>query len=353
MKIMSLVGARPQYVKEAALNQVFKKHKIKEILVDSGQHYDYNMAGAFFKTLGISKPQYNLGVGSGKHGEMTGKIMTEFEKVAEKERPDIILVFGDTNTTLAGALVAAKLKIKLGHIEAGLRSVPKDMPEQINRVVTDHVSDFLFAPSKHSIENLKKEGITKNVYFSGDTTYDVFLKMKSKFNLKMNDKLKLEENSYVVVTLHRDYNVDNKIKLKNILEDLNEINKENKIVFPMHPRTRKRIETFQLSKYIKELLILEPLEYFDLMGLVSKSFKVVTDSGGLQKEAYFSGKHGVTIRPDTEWPELIESGNNLLCNENNLLKQFHKVRNTHIKKGVYGNGDSGEKIVKILLKQRF
>jgi len=352
MKIMSLVGARPQYVKETALNQVFKKHKIKEILVDSGQHYDYNMAGAFFKTLGISNPQYNLGVGSGKHGEMTGKIMTEFEKVAEKENPDVILVFGDTNTTLAGALVAAKLKIKLGHVEAGLRSVPKDMPEQINRVVTDHISDLLFTPSLHANANLKKEGITKGVYFTGDTTYDVFLKMKGKFNLKMNEKLKLEENSYVVVTLHRDYNVDNKIKLRKILINLNEINKENKIVFPMHPRTRKRIETFKLSKYIENLLILEPLEYFDLMGLVSKCYKVVTDSGGLQKEAYFSGKHGITIRPDTEWHELIESGNNLLCNENNLLKQFYKTRDTHVKRGIYGDGNSGEKIVKILLKQK-
>lgn len=350
MKVMSLVGARPQYVKEAALNPVFRKHKIKEILVNSGQHYDYNMAGAFFKTLGITKPDYNLKVGSGKHGEMTGKIMTEFEKVAEREKPDIILVFGDTNTTLAGALVAAKLKIKLGHVEAGLRSVPKDMPEQINRVVTDHVADLLFAPSAHTIENLKNEGITKGVYFTGDVMYNLFLKMRDKFNLGMNEKLGLDEDSYVVVTLHRDYNVDIKTKLKKILIALNEINNEKKIVFPMHPRTRKRIKNFQLSKYTKDLLIIDPIEYHDLMGLVTKSHKVITDSGGLQKEAYFSNKHSLTLRPDTEWPELLESGNNLLCDENNILRQFHKIKTVHIRKGIYGNGDAGEKIAKILLR---
>jgi UDP-N-acetylglucosamine 2-epimerase (non-hydrolysing) len=350
MKVMSLVGARPQYVKEAALNSVFRNHRIKEILVNSGQHYDYNMAGVFFKTLGISKPDYNLKVGSGKHGEMTGKIMTEFEKVAEKERPDLILVFGDTNTTLAGALVAAKLKIKLGHVEAGLRSIPKDMPEQINRVVTDHVADLLFAPSVHNIDNLKKEGITKGVYFTGDVMYDIFLKMRNKFNLKINEKLKLEEDSYVVVTLHRDYNVDIKAKLKRILIALNEINNEKRIVFPMHPRTKKRIENFRLSQYTKDLLVLEPLEYLDLMGLVAKSYRVITDSGGLQKEAYFSNKHGLTLMPDCGWPELIESGNNLLCDESNILRKFHKANKVHIKKGIYGNGDAGEKIAKIILK---
>jgi UDP-N-acetylglucosamine 2-epimerase len=350
MKVLSLVGARPQYVKEAVLNHEFRKRKIRKILVNSGQHYDFNMAGSFFKTLDISKPDYNLKVGSGKHGEMTGKIMTEFEKVVEIEKPDLIIVYGDTNTTLAGALVAAKMKVKLAHVEAGLRSEPKNMPEEINRVLTDRVADLLFAPSKGNVINLKREGITKGVYFTGDVMYDLFLQMRHKFNSNINEKFKLKPNSYIVVTLHRDYNVDFKVKLKKILSALKEINKTKTIVFTMHPRTKKRIHDFGLTKYLNNMVILEPLEYLDLMGLVSKCDRVITDSGGLQKEAYFAGKTGLILMPDSGWPELIESKNNLLCDENNLERQFKKPAKKHTLKGVYGNGDAGKKIVDILLR---
>ena len=351
MKIISLIGNRPQFIKEAVLCEEFKKNNINEIIVNSGQHYDYNMADVFFKSLNIKKPKYNLNVGSGKHGEMTGKIMIEFEKVLEKEKPDLVLVYGDTNTTLAGAIVAAKMKIKIAHVEAGIRMIPKTMPEEINRILTDRISDFLFCPSKKSVENLKKEGITKNVFFTGDILYDLFLKMKNEFNLTTFKKLKLTSNKYILTTLHRDYNVDNKEKLEKILKQLNLINKNIPIVFPLHPRTKKRIDDFNLNKYIKDLIITEPLDYLDLMGLLINCKSVITDSGGLQKESYFANKNGYILMPDAGWTELIDNKYNFLCNEKNLFQkvsQKHKVPNT---KNIYGNGSAGKSIINFILKK--
>lgn len=350
MKIISLIGNRPQFIKEAILCQEFKKNNINEIIVNSGQHYDYNMADIFFKSLNINKPKYNLQVGSGKHGEMTGKIMTEFEKVLEIEKPDLVLVYGDTNTTLAGALVAAKMKIKIAHIEAGIRMVPKDMPEEINRVLTDRISDFLFCPSQKSIQNLKKEGITKNVFFTGDVLYDLFLKMKSKFSLNTFKKLKLIPNKYILSTLHRDYNVDNKEKLEKILKQLNLINKKIPIVFSVHPRTKKRIEDFKLNRYIENLIITEPLDYLDLMGLLINCKSIITDSGGLQKESYFAGKIGFILMPDAGWTELIDNKYNFLCDENNLYDHVSQDHQTPNIKNIYGNGKSGKKITNIVKK---
>jgi len=348
MKIISLIGNRPQFIKEAVLCEEFKKNNINEIIVNSGQHYDYNMADVFFKSLNIKKPKYNLNVGSGKHGGMTGKIMIEFEKVLEKEKPDLVLIYGDTNTTLAGAIVAAKMKIKIAHVEAGIRMIPKNMPEEINRVLTDRISDFLFCPSKKSVENLKKEGIAKNVFFTGDILYDLFLKMKNEFNLTTFKKLKLTPNKFILATLHRDYNVDNKEKLEKILKQLNLINKNIPIVFSLHPRTKKRIDDFNLNKYIKDLTITEPLDYLDLMGLLINCKSVITDSGGLQKESYFAGKTGYILMPDAGWTELIDYKYNFLCDENNL---FQKVSQKHIFPNIsnlYGNGKTGQKIVDIL-----
>lgn len=348
MKVLSLVGARPQYIKEAVLNHEFRKRNVKEVLVNSGQHYDFNMADVFFKSLDIKEPDYNLRVGSGKHGEMTGKIMIEFEKVAEQEKPDVIIVYGDTNTTLAGAIVAAKLKIRLAHVEAGLRMRPKDMPEEINRVLTDRTSSLLFAPSQIAVENLKKEGIIEGVYFTGDVTYDLFLKMKPHFKYELIDKYKLKENRYIVVTLHRDFNVDYKEKLEKILVSLEQLNKKIRLVFPLHPRTKKRIAEFGLEGHLKDITVTEPLDYLELIGLVSRSLKVITDSGGLQKEAYFAGKPGLILMPDTAWIELVESGCNLLCNEQNLLKNAFTSFGGRMIEGIYGDGTAGEKIVNIL-----
>ena len=350
MKVVSLIGARPQFIKEAVLNKEFKKRNIEEIIVNSGQHYDYNMADIFFKTLGIDAPDYNLEVGSGLHGEMTAKIMIEFEKLMLDIKPDVILVYGDTNTTLAGALVGAKLKIDVAHVEAGIRMLPKDMPEEINRVLTDRIATYLFCPTKGSVENLKKEGITEGVHFTGDVTYDLYLEMKDKFDYSLFEELDLEEGGYSVVTIHRDYNVDDKKKLKKILESLNEVGKDSRVVFPMHPRTKKMIEKFNLGSMIQDLDILEPIDYLSLMGLIVKSKNVITDSGGLQRESYYAQKPAFLLMPDPAWHELVEEGMNFLCTPDNLLDTIEEEKEYKYISGIQGEGDAGERIVKILLE---
>jgi len=281
-------------------------------LVHSGQHYDYDMSDVFFKVLKIREPDYNLGVGSGSHGEMTGRTMIAFEQVVMKEKPDVILVYGDTDTTVAGALVGAKLKIPVAHVEAGIRQEPHTMPEEINRKVTDHVSDLLFAPSQLAVENLTREGVTKGVYFVGDVMYDLFLKMKPHFDYSVIDELSLQEGNYVVVTIHRDFNTDDPIRLKWILDGLRELSKQLRVVFPMHPRTKKRIQQFGFEDALEGVDVIQPLDYLKLMGLVMHSAFVITDSGGLQKETYFCGKRALVVMPDTGWRELVEVGWNVL-----------------------------------------
>ena len=351
VKLISLIGARPQIIKEAILNQELEKEGIEEILVHSGQHYDFNMSDVFFKVLNIKKVSYNLGIGSGTHAEMTGKTMIEFEKVVLKERPDIILVYGDTNTTLAGALVGSKLKIPVAHVEAGIRQEPKDMPEEINRVLTDHVSKYLFCPSKLAMDNLKKENIKEGVYFTGDIMYDLFLKMKPYFDETIINKFSLEENKYVVTTIHRDFNTDNKSNLKAILKELDEISKEIKVVFPIHPRTKKRIEEFDLKQYTKNILMIEPLDYLSMMGLVQKSLFVITDSGGLKKEAYFAGKRAIVVMPDTGWRELTDAGWNILSKADEIKDKMNYIINNEIDsktENIYGDGNAGEKIAGLI-----
>ncbi|OGC45386.1 UDP-N-acetylglucosamine 2-epimerase [candidate division WWE3 bacterium RBG_19FT_COMBO_34_6] len=306
------------------------------------------MSDIFFKSLKIKKPDYNLKIGSGKHGEMTGKIMTEFEKVVEKEKPDLILVYGDTNTTLAGALVAAKSKIKLAHVEAGLRMFPKTMPEEINRVLTDRISDYLFCPTKECVNNLKKEGITKNVFFTGDVMYDLFLHTKKNFTFDTYKKLKLTENDFVILTLHRDYNVDDKKRLMVIVKELYKISKKIKIIFPIHPRTQKRVNEFKLNQYFENIICIEPLDYPELMGLVLKSWKIITDSGGLQKESYFAGKHSVVIMYDAGWRELTDSKYNILSTPEDLYQNVYKKNPPCVNSGIFGYGDAGKKIVRII-----
>jgi UDP-N-acetylglucosamine 2-epimerase (non-hydrolysing) len=351
MKLISLIGARPQIIKEAILNKEFDKKGIKEILVHSGQHYDFNMSDVFFKVLNIRKADYNLGVGSATHAQMTAKTMIEFEKVVLKEHPDIILVYGDTNTTLAGAIVGAKLKIPVAHVEAGIRQEPKDMPEEINRVLTDRISKYLFCPSELAVNNLKKEGLTEGVYFTGDIMYDLFLKMKPYFKEDIIENLNLEENKYIVTTIHRDFNTDSKGKLENILNELDKISKEIKVVFPIHPRTKKRIDEFNFNEYTKNILLIEPLDYLSMMGLVQKSHLVITDSGGLQKEAYFAGKRAIVVMSDTGWRELTQAGWNVLSEPDEIKNKFHHIISNEISSNVeniYGDGKTGEKIVNYL-----
>ncbi len=352
MKVISLIGARPQFIKEAVLNKAFKKVGVEEIIVNSGQHYDYNMSDIFFKTLGIKSPDYNLEVGSGLHGEMTGKILIEFEKLTMKINPDVILVYGDTNTTLAGALVGAKLKIPVAHVEAGIRMLPKDMPEEINRVLADRISTYLFCPTQRSVENLKKEGIEEGVYFTGDVTYDLYLQMEKDFDYSLYNSLNLVGNEFVVVTIHRDYNVDNKTQLRNILKALVDVSRNKKVIFPMHPRTRKRIEEFSLGEFTEYFEILDPLDYLSFMGLIKNCSSVITDSGGLQREAYYAKKPAFLLMPDPAWHELVEKKMNFLCKPEDLVKMMEREKDYKHIPYIQGKGNAAEQIIKILMENQ-
>lgn len=352
MKILSIIGARPQFVKEAIVqNEINKYYDIKEIVVHTGQHYDDNMSEVFFEVLNMKKPDYNLGIRASKHGEMTGKMMIRLEEIMLREKPDIALVYGDTNSTLAGAIAASKLKIKIAHIEAGLRQEPKNMPEETNRVVTDRLSTYLFTPSKSGIENLCREGIFDNVYFVGDVMYDVFLKMKPKFDYSLINGLNLKENDYIMMTMHRDFNVDIPDKLEKILKDVNKLSKEIKVVLPIHPRTKKRIQEFGFENLISDIMIIEPIDYLKLMGLTENCFKVITDSGGYQKEAYFAGKQAVIIMPDTGWRELTDCGLNVLTDGDKIYNSIMNTKKVDSVENIYGDGTAAVKVISILREQ--
>ena len=349
MKILSVIGARPQFIKEAIVQNEINKYKdIEEVVVHTGQHYDNNMSGIFFDILNMKVPKYNLGISGSKHGEMTGKMIIELEEIMIKENPDLVILYGDTNSTLAGAIAAAKLKIKIAHIEAGLRQEPKDMPEETNRVLTDRVSKYLFSPSFLGVNNLKKEGISEGVHFTGDVMYDIFLKMEPQFDYSLMEQLDLKENEFIMMTLHRDFNVDIPEKLGKILKETNRISKEIKVVLPIHPRTKMRIEESGFEDLIKDVMVIEPLDYLQLMGLTKRCRKVVTDSGGYQKEAYFAGKQAVIIMPDTSWRELTDAGLNVLSDENTLYNNVMNFKGEEYIKEIYGSGKAAEKILAIL-----
>lgn len=342
MKVVSIIGARPQFIKASVVCEALKSKGIEEVLVNSGQHYDANMSDVFFKSLNIPQAAYNLEVGSGSHAEMTAKIMIEFERVVLQEKPDYILVYGDTNTTLAGALVASKIKIPIAHIEAGIRMFPKDMPEEINRVLVDRISAKLFCASNLGIENLRKEGITNGVLFSGDVMYDVFKKMQPHFDYSTLAKHQLKENNFVVVTLHRDYNVDVAEKLQSILQQLNKVAAAYPVLFSVHPRTRKRIAEFGLEALTQKLTLLEPLGYFEMMGLIAASKNIITDSGGLQKESYFAGKQAVVVMPDTGWQELVDRQINVLSTPEAIYEKWENLSPAHFEQNIYGKADAAE-----------
>jgi UDP-N-acetylglucosamine 2-epimerase len=309
MRIISIVGARPQFIKLAPLSAKLSGIH-EEIIIHTGQHYDYVMSEKIFIDLGIRNPDIHLEIGSGSHAFQTAEMMKGLEKAMISKKPDLVIVFGDTNSTLAGAMTAAKLKIPILHIEAGLRSFNKSMPEEINRIVTDHVSEWLFAPTQTAVYNLKNEGLDAKTKLTGDIMVDT-MKDNLKIALEKSnilDDLKLETGGFSLLTLHRDYNVDNPEILKNILTQLGQL--DEKIIFPVHPRTKKMLGNF--NGIPANVQITEPVGYLDFITLENSATRIVTDSGGIQKEAYILKKPCITLRTETEWVETVEEKWNLL-----------------------------------------
>jgi UDP-N-acetylglucosamine 2-epimerase len=350
-KIVTIVGARPQFIKVAPVSRVIRK-SFNEVLVNTGQHYDHNMAGVFFEELNIPKPDYDLGVGSGNHGKQTGQMLEKIEDVLLREEPDGVLVYGDTNSTLAGALAASKLHIPVFHIEAGLRSYNKHMPEELNRVLTDHVSTILFAPTEPAVENLKQENIVENVFNVGDVMFDAV-----KYNSEIaDDKLDLQrfdlrKKEYVLATIHRAENTDDRDRLKAIFESFNEL--DSTVLLPLHPRTEKKLKDFDLFHLLENSQVIKtisPLSYLEMLFLEKNAHAIITDSGGVQKEAYFAKVPCFTLRDQTEWVETVKSGWNQLVNplSNDLKKLLKKTTYEKYIDHLYGDGHASEKIAKVI-----
>ncbi len=345
MKAIAIIGARPQFIKHYPF-ELACKGKLDLVTIHTGQHFDDNMSSVFFDQLGMSKPDYLLQLGGGGHGAQTGKMMEEIEKIFIQEKPDVAVVYGDTNSTLAGALVAAKMKIKIAHIEAGLRSYNRAMPEEINRVLTDHISEWLFTPSDVSKVNLQKEGIEKNVFVIGDIMKDL-IQYTTKNNLVKSPTF---DHPYYYVTLHRPYNVDERERLTYILGTLN--NLTHKSIFAIHPRTRNSFKGFGLNEaQFENISFIDPQPYFENLGYLANSEALITDSGGMQKEAYWLKKKCVTVRSETEWIETLEGNANTLMYDNlSEISDILKDKEILFNEALYGDGDSCRSIVgKIML----
>lgn len=362
MKVVDIVGARPQFIKVGPVLQAIEAHNrkrpdapIQEILVHTGQHYDYEMSRIFFEELELKEPDYHLGVGSGSHAYQTGEMLKRIEEVLLKERPDWVLVYGDTNSTLAGALAAAKLHIPVGHVEAGLRSFNKRMPEEINRVLTDHIANLLFCPTKTAVENLKREGITRGrgVHLVGDVMYDSVLHNAGLAERRSGilERLKLEPKGYALATIHRAENTDDPARLRAIFQALERIAQELPVIVPLHPRTRERLTELGLS--LDHARIIEPVSYLDMLLLEKHAKVILTDSGGVQKEAFFFKVPCVTLREETEWTETVEAGWNVLVGYD-PERIVYAVRGARPGAGSacpYGDGRAAEKIVKFLIEK--
>ena len=347
MRLVTIVGARPQFVKAAPLSRTIAARKgVEEVSVHTGQHFDYNMSDVFFEELGIPEPTYNLDIHGGRHGEMTARMLSAIEETLINEKPDAVIVFGDTNSTLAGALAASKLHMPVAHIEAGLRSYNRRMPEEINRVLTDHVSALLMCPTRIAVENLQKEGVNKGVFAVGDLMYDV-MRTLSPIAAKRSTVLSsigLEKGGYTLATLHRAENTDTKPALLKARDFLVALSRERPVVLPLHPRTRAALERFDVDPFTDgEVKLLEPVGYLDMLALLQGAALVATDSGGLQKEAYFNAAPCITMRDETEWVETITHGWNRLWSEQN-----YKPRRTITE---YGDGRSAEKIIDIIVRE--
>ncbi|MFT4414434.1 non-hydrolyzing UDP-N-acetylglucosamine 2-epimerase [Fredinandcohnia humi] len=351
MKFVTVIGARPQFIKAAPVSRELRKEH-EELIVHTGQHYDANMSDIFFEELHIPKPDFNLHVGSASHGKQTGEMLAQIEEILLSEKPDYLLVYGDTNSTLAGALAAAKLHIPVVHIEAGLRSFNKKMPEEINRIMTDHVSEYLFCPTDTAIENLHNENIHHNVINVGDVMFDAveYNKKLANESSKILEEHGLTSKEFHLITIHRAENTDDQGKMKEILGAFSQI--EEVKVWPIHPRTKHKLEGYGINlDSIPNLKIIEPVGYLDMLTLESNAKKIITDSGGVQKEAYFMQVPCVTVREQTEWVETLESEANILVGtDQQKIVEAVKKEVSPTYKQVFGDGKASVKIVEAIRK---
>lgn len=361
--IVTIVGARPQFIKAAVLSRLIRcdewNTKFHETLIHTGQHYDANMSEVFFNDLKIPRPDIHLNIGGGAHGEMTGKMLIQIEAELIRLKPDLVVVYGDTNSTLAGALAASKLHIPVAHIEAGLRSFYRRMPEEQNRILTDHLAEWLFCPTEVAVNNLANEGITQGVHTVGDIMLDASLYYRQILkdeNTVGNNRLKniqglpfeVIDRSYALATVHRAENTDDPEKLANIISALNEL--ETSIILPLHPRTRKYIAEAG-QKFNSNVFVIDPVGYLEMLELEMNCICIITDSGGMQKEAYFLQKPCITLREQTEWVETVESGWNILVGSNpkKIIKSYSSLKSAKIKmRNLYGKGDAGQTILSIM-----
>lgn len=360
MKLITIVGARPQFVKAAVVSRAIAEHNklnngevIEEKIIHTNQHYDANMSDIFFKEMHIPQPHFNLHVGGGMQGAMTGRMLEKIEAILLDEKPDYVLIYGDTNSTLAGALAAVKLHIPVVHVEAGLRSFNMNMPEEVNRILSDRVSKLLLCPTETAVKNLQAENITHGVYNVGDVMYDA-VKFYGSIAKPDETVKSLAEGKYYLSTVHRAENTDDINRLADIMRALDKIAEDTKVVLPLHPRTRKTMAANNIV--LKNVCVIEPVGYFDILYLLKNSCGVLTDSGGMQKEAYFFAKPCFTLRDETEWIELVDCGANILVGAD-YDKIIATVKNYKydaklFEKLLYGDGKAGEKIVDLLLKDR-
>lgn len=313
MNVLSVVGARPQFIKAAIVSRALAAVGVREVVIHTGQHYDARMSDLFFHELGMREPDANLGIGSGPHGEQTGRMLAELEKVIRDAAPDRVLVFGDTNSTIAGALAAAKLKVPVDHVEAGLRSFDHDMPEELNRVVTDRLSDQLFCPTQTAVTNLQREGIEDGVFFTGDTMLDLALQTRSSALARPLPK-GLQDGGYFLATIHRASNTDKRVRLQNVIAALADVGRGvGPVVLPVHPRLAASLERYAIT--IGDVRSIEPVGYLAMQSLIARARGVITDSGGVQKEALFHGVPCITLRDATEWVESVDAGLNTLLGD--------------------------------------
>ncbi len=355
MKIVTIVGARPQFIKASAISREIQDNrqgKIEEILVHTGQHYDDNMSQVFFDELGIPAPKYNLSIAGGTHGAMTGRMLEAIEAILLQERPDWVLIYGDTNSTLAGALAAAKLHIPVAHVEAGLRSFNMRMPEEVNRILSDRVSSLLLCPTETAIQNLANEGITQGVHNVGDVMFDVALYYgeKARQNSTILQKLGLTEKSFILATCHRAENTDDPQRLAGIMSALGEISATQTVVLPLHPRTQKLIAAANLEGLLSKIRVVEPLAFLDMVALEQTAKAVLTDSGGVQKEAFFYAVPCVTLRDETEWIETIDSGWNQLvgADREKIIDAVATLSAPTSTPSLFGSGDAARRILDCL-----